>query len=140
MTAEEIKKLIEFVDQHRITELKVVNGKDKLLIKNKKSYNETSDLNDEDRLTMNSEENRHLDFQKKVITAPLVGIFYSAPEEGGKSFVEVGDHVSIGQTLGIIEAMKLMNEINSDQEGIVKEILVENGQMVEYNQPLFVIE
>lgn len=75
----------------------------------------------------------------QVVKAPLVGTFYSASAPDAAPFVQVGDTVTEGQTLGIIEAMKLMNEIESDYAGTVKEILVENGQMVEYGQPLFVI-
>lgn len=75
----------------------------------------------------------------QVVKAPLVGTFYSASAPDAAAFVSVGDTVEKGQTLGIIEAMKLMNEIESDYAGTVKEILVENGQMVEYGQPLFVI-
>ena len=70
----------------------------------------------------------------------MVGTFYRAPSPGAPPFVEVGQAVSKGQTLCIIEAMKLLNEIESDAAGTVKAILVENGQPVEYGQPLFLIE
>ena len=68
-----------------------------------------------------------------------VGTFYAASAPDAEAFVSVGDTVKKGQTLGIIEAMKLMNEIESEYDGVVKEILIENGQMAEYGQPLFVI-
>lgn len=74
-----------------------------------------------------------------VVKSPLVGTFYAAPSEDAEPFVKVGDSVKEGQVLAIVEAMKLMNEIESDYSGTVKEILVENGQAVEYGQPLFVI-
>lgn len=74
-----------------------------------------------------------------VVKAPLVGTFYAASAPDAEAFVSVGDTVKKGQVLGIIEAMKLMNEIESDYDGVVKEILIENGQMAEYGQPLFVI-
>ncbi len=74
-----------------------------------------------------------------VVKSPMVGSFYRSATPGGKAFVDVGQTVSIGETLCIIEAMKLMNEIESDAAGVVKAILVENGQPVEYGQPLFVI-
>ncbi|MFX1673318.1 acetyl-CoA carboxylase biotin carboxyl carrier protein [Paraburkholderia sp. A2WS-5] len=77
--------------------------------------------------------------QGHVVTSPMVGTFYRAPSPGADPFVQVGDTVKEGQTLCIIEAMKLLNEIESDAAGVVKEILVENGQAVEYGQPLFVI-
>ena len=74
-----------------------------------------------------------------VVASPLVGIFYSAPSPEDEPFVTVGDTVKKGQTLGVIEAMKLMNEIESECDGIVKEVLVENGEMVEFGQPLFIV-
>ena len=73
------------------------------------------------------------------VTSPLVGTFYAAPAEDAEPFVKVGDHVKKGQTLGIVEAMKLMNEIESDYDGVVTAILVQNGDTVEYGMPLFCI-
>ncbi len=75
-----------------------------------------------------------------TLKSPMVGTFYRSPSPGAASFVEVGAAVTKGQTLCIIEAMKLLNEIESDAAGVVKAILVENGQPVEYGQPLFIIE
>ncbi len=74
-----------------------------------------------------------------VVKSPMVGTFYRTPSPGAKAFVEVGQSVSAGDTLCIIEAMKLMNEIEADVGGTIKAILVENGQPVEYGEPLFVI-
>ena len=76
----------------------------------------------------------------KIVESPLVGTFYAAPAEDAAPFVSVGDSVKKGQTLAIIEAMKLMNEIESEYDGTIAEILVENGQPVEYGQPLFRIQ
>lgn len=78
--------------------------------------------------------------EEGVIRAPLVGTFYRSPGPDAAMFVEVGDRVSEGQTLCIVEAMKLMNEIEADQAGVVREIFVEDHQPVEYGQPLFRIE
>jgi len=75
-----------------------------------------------------------------LVKSPMVGTFYRSPSPGAKAFVELGQAVSEGDTLCIIEAMKLLNEIESDKAGTVKAILVENGQPVEFGQPLFVIE
>jgi acetyl-CoA carboxylase biotin carboxyl carrier protein len=75
-----------------------------------------------------------------LVKSPMVGTFYRAASPGAKPFVEVGDTVAVGDPLCIIEAMKLMNEIESDQAGVVKEILVENGQPVEFGQPLVRVE
>jgi acetyl-CoA carboxylase biotin carboxyl carrier protein len=77
--------------------------------------------------------------QGHIVTSPMVGTFYRAPSPGANPFVQIGDTVKEGQTICIIEAMKLLNEIESDKAGVVKEVLVENGQAVEYGQPLFVI-
>ena len=74
------------------------------------------------------------------LKSPMVGTFYRAPSPGAPSFVEIGQAVTKGQTLCIIEAMKLLNEIEADVSGTIKAILVENGQPVEYGQPLFLIE
>ena len=75
-----------------------------------------------------------------IVTSPMVGTFYRASSPGAKSFAEVGDVVKEGQAVCIIEAMKIMNEIEADKDGTITKILVENGQPVEYGQPLFVIE
>lgn len=75
-----------------------------------------------------------------TVDSPMVGTFYRAPSPGAKSFVEVGQRVNVGDTLCIIEAMKMLNQIEADKAGVVTAILVENGQPVEFSQPLFVIE
>jgi len=75
-----------------------------------------------------------------VLKAPMVGTFYRSPSPEAKPFVEVGQNVKAGETVCIIEAMKLMNEIEADATGMIKAILVESGQPVEYGQPLFIIE
>jgi len=77
--------------------------------------------------------------QGHVVKAPMVGTFYRAPNPGAAPFVDVGQSVKEGDPLCIIEAMKLLNEIEADKSGVIKEILVENGEPVEYGQPLFVI-
>ena len=75
-----------------------------------------------------------------VVTAPMVGTFYSAPSPGAKAFVEIGDEVNPGQVLCIIEAMKMMNQIEADRGGRVTSIMAKSGDPVEFGQPLFVIE
>jgi len=75
-----------------------------------------------------------------TVTAPMVGTFYSSATPGAKSFVEIGSEVNVGDTLCIIEAMKMMNQIESDKTGRVTAILVKNGEPVEFGQPLFIIE
>jgi len=75
-----------------------------------------------------------------VVTAPMVGTFYASPSPGAKAFIEIGDEVKVGQTLCIIEAMKMMNQIESDKAGRVTSIMARNGDPVEFGQPLFVVE
>ncbi len=75
-----------------------------------------------------------------ILPSPMVGTFYRSASPGAKSFVEVGQHVKAGDTVCIIEAMKMFNQIEADQSGVIKSILVENGQPVEYDQPLLIIE
>jgi acetyl-CoA carboxylase biotin carboxyl carrier protein len=75
-----------------------------------------------------------------VITAPMVGTFYAAPSPGAKPFVEIGDEVKVGQVLCVIEAMKMMNQIEADKAGRVTSIMARNGDPVEFGQPLFVVE
>jgi acetyl-CoA carboxylase biotin carboxyl carrier protein len=78
--------------------------------------------------------------EANLVRSPMVGTFYRAPSPGSKSFVEEGESVKVGDTLCIIEAMKILNQIESEKAGTVKTVLVDNGQPVEYNEPLFVIE
>jgi acetyl-CoA carboxylase biotin carboxyl carrier protein len=74
-----------------------------------------------------------------IVKSPMVGTFYRAGSPGAKPFVEVGDTVKVGQTICVIEAMKLMNEIEADKDGVIKAIMVENAQPVEYGEPLMMI-
>ena len=74
------------------------------------------------------------------VTSPMVGTFYRAPAPGAKNFAEVGDTVAVGDTLCIVEAMKMMNQIESDKAGVIKAVLVDEAQPVEFDEPLFVIE
>ena len=79
----------------------------------------------------------HEEPEGNVITSPMIGTFYAAPSPGEASFVKIGDEVEMGQVIGIIEAMKIMNEITADHAGIIVEALVQNAQPVEYGSPLF---
>ncbi len=79
------------------------------------------------------------DAPRKTINSPMVGTFYRSPSPGAKSFVEIGQNVKAGDTVCIIEAMKLMNEIEAECDGVIREVLVDNGSPVEFGQPLFVL-
>ncbi len=78
--------------------------------------------------------------EEHIATAPMVGTYYSAPAPGAKPFVEIGDEVEVGQVLCVIEAMKMMNQIESEKAGKIKAILIKNGEPVEFGQPLFIIQ
>jgi len=85
-------------------------------------------------------EEKPTEIQGHAVKSPMVGTFYRSPSPGSKSFVEEGQQVAVGDILCIIEAMKILNQIETDKAGTVKKILVENGQPVEYNEPLFIID
>ncbi len=126
-----------FVDDRLLENQLLVNGlagdslAENKLLSDKQVTNSLAD----DRLPATAPDNN-----SQIVTSPLVGIFYSAESPEAKNFVAVGDTVKKGQVIGIIEAMKLMNEIQSDYDGVVTKILVDNEQLVEYGQPMFVIK
>ncbi|MEW6571100.1 MAG: acetyl-CoA carboxylase biotin carboxyl carrier protein [Nitrospirota bacterium] len=142
MELEDIKNLIELLKETDITEVHIEKDGTKIKIKREKllsSFEVTGYRSSgiEKRVLAETEE----ETQRLVtVTSPIVGTFYRAPAPDANPFVEVGSKVSKGQVLCIVEAMKLMNEIESDIEGIVVKILIENGQPVEYGEPLFLIE
>ena len=93
--------------------------------------------NESEKVEVNSEKS---DLNGESILSPMPGTFYSASSPESDPFIKVGDTISKGDTLCIIEAMKIMNEIESEKSGVIKEVIVENGNPVEFNQPLFIIE
>jgi acetyl-CoA carboxylase biotin carboxyl carrier protein len=144
MELDEIKNLIELLQETDITELLIEKEGSKLKIKREKFLssfevvpNVTKPVQSEVQQT-----NEVVDEDQKLakITSPIVGIFYSATSPEGPPFVEVGSPVKKGQVLCIIEAMKLMNEIECDTDGTIAKILIENGQPVEYGEPLFLVD
>lgn len=142
MEFEDLKELIELVKDTDITEIQVEKDGSKVKIKREKilssldmAVHKTPAMRE--KISAESED----ETQRLVtVTSPIVGTFYRSPTPDAAHFVEVGMKVSKGQVLCIIEAMKLMNEIESDVDGLVVKILVENGQPVEYGEPLFLIE
>ncbi|AWB09493.1 biotin carboxyl carrier protein [Thermodesulfobium acidiphilum] len=143
---EEIKELIKAMQENSITELCLESEGIKLNLKREGSHKvvadtgapnfSTSDEIKKDSLEQNSKSRSDGVF----IKSPMVGTFYRSPSPNSPPFVEVGDYVKKGQVVCIIEAMKLMNEIESEVEGVIKEILVENAMPVEFGQPLMVVE
>ena len=156
MDLRKLKKLIDLVQESGIAELEVKEGEESVRITRAVGTQQTVYLPQSGMNTMHSEHadagsgNRLLAtgmvadaapavVDGHIVKSPMVGTFYRSATPGGKSFVDIGQSVSEGETLCIIEAMKLMNEIEADQTGVITQILAENGQAVEYGQPLFVI-
>jgi len=144
MDLRKLKKLIDLVQESGISELEVTEGEEKVKIVKSGGPAMVQSIPaapaapiaapvQEGAATPPTEVPGH------VVKSPMVGTFYRSPSPGAKPFVEVGDAVKSGDTICIIEAMKLLNEIECDKDGVVKEILVENGQPVEYGEPLLVI-
>ena len=150
MDLRKLKKLIDLVEESGIAELEVTEGEEKVKIVKGGRAQET--------VYVQAPTMQHAAAvpaapapaapaapqaapapEGHVVKSPMVGTFYRSASPGSKSFAEVGDTVKAGQTVCIIEAMKLMNENETDKDGVIKAILIENGQPVEYGEPLFVI-
>ena len=144
MQIEEIIKLIETVSKNDVDTLNYATDSEKIVIKKNKTKLVAGEVQAVPVAQSVSFEasNTEEDVSAKghTITSPLVGTFYSSPSPDAPSFVNVGDRVKKGQVIGIIEAMKLMNELESDFDGVVKEILVKDETVVEFGQPLFILE
>jgi len=141
----EIQKLIDSMGESKLTDLDIEfsDGTKISMKKNIPTNNTQPVTTTETTATVISNvtlETKNESIDKKVVKSPMVGTFYSKPNPNAENFVDEGDQVVKGQTLCIIEAMKLMNEIESDYAGTIKNILVKDGEMVEYGQPLFEIE
>jgi len=153
MDLRKLKKLIDLVQESGISELEITEGEEKVRIHSGRLGQNTSTLparqpisseylleeNDKGVKQNIGKVESAEELDGFVVKSPMVGIFYRSASPGGTPFVELGTSVNSGDTLCIVEAMKLLNEIESEQSGTVKKILVENGQPVEFGQPLFVI-
>ncbi len=152
MDIRKVKKLIELLEESGVAEIEIKEGEESVRISR---ASQTPVMQAPQQLMAPvaaapaapapaaetpAAESAEQELSGHVVRAPMVGTFYRAPSPGAKPFVEEGQPVKVGDTLCIIEAMKLLNQIEADKSGVVKAILVENGQPVEYNQPLFVIE
>jgi acetyl-CoA carboxylase biotin carboxyl carrier protein len=153
MNKQEIEELIRLVEDSKITELEVSQGRTRIRISKGGAmpppvYSPASapapipvvPSREEVEEREEAEANDRLASNLKQIKSPMVGTVYRAPAPGSEPFVDVGQPVAVGQTVCIVEAMKLMNEIGSDFSGVIRRVLVENGQPVEYGQPLFLVE
>ena len=151
MDLRKLKKLIDLVEESGISELELTEGEEKVRISRQPSGAQVqyAPYMQHHMMPMAAPaaapalpaaaEPAAPAIEGHVVKSPMVGTFYRAPSPDAKAFVDVGSSVSAGETLCIIEAMKLLNEIEADVSGVVKAILVENGQPVEYGEPLFII-
>jgi len=145
MDIRKIKKLIELVEESGITELEISEGEESVRISRNTMMAApmmaAAPVMPAGQVTVAPPVVVSAPaFSGHVIKSPMVGSFYRSSAPGAKSFVEVGSTVKVGETLCIIEAMKMMNQIESDKAGVVKEILADNEDAVEFDQPLFIIE
>ncbi len=160
MDLRKLKKLIDLVEESGIAELEITEGEEKVkIVKGGSSGREVVILPASapaaspptaqtisaavapaaPAVTSASAEEAPTSLEGHIVKSPMVGTFYRAGSPGAKPFVEVGDTVEAGQTVCVIEAMKLMNEIEADKSGVIKAIMVENGQPVEYGESLMMI-
>ena len=153
MDIRKVKKLMEMLEDSSLAEMEIIEGEESIRLSkssntlNQNTVNQLSENIVPANIPVNVAE-----AQPKIadevgtkisgheIKSPMVGTFYEAPSPGSKAFASIGDNVKAGDTLCIIEAMKMLNQIESDKSGVVKAILAENGQPVEFNQVLFIVE
>ncbi|MGD9000730.1 MAG: acetyl-CoA carboxylase biotin carboxyl carrier protein [Granulosicoccaceae bacterium] len=154
MDIRKVKKLIELLDESGVAEIEIKEGEESVRISRQSQFNQAmmapaaafaapppapaaapAPVAETPAAEPAAEA-----IEGHAIKSPMVGTFYRAQSPGASPFVEVGQTVSVGDTLCIIEAMKLLNQIEADKAGTIKAILVENGQPVEYDQPLFIID
>lgn len=159
MDIRKVKKLIELVEQSDIAEIEIREGEESVRISRASALNAPFYLPGATLppamaaaapaapMAAPSAESDKADPgapsdtpEANLLRSPMVGTFYSSPSPGSRPFIEEGDSVKVGETLCIIEAMKILNQIECEKAGTVRRVLVENGQPVEYNQPLFVID
>ena len=136
MDLKKIEKLVEIVEKSSMLEFSIQEGD----LKIRMSRRGSADTPGEPVMTVRTETPAEETVEENYIISPIVGTFYSAPSPDAKPFVKVGDVVKAGQTVCILEAMKLMNEIESDYDCEIKAVLVSNEQKVEYGQPLFKVK
>ncbi len=145
MELDDLKDIIELLKETDVTELQIEKDGTKVKIKREKFFQSLEIPTHKPVVTVtdSAEREKHMEEDTQrlfTVTSPIVGTFYRSPSPEAPSFIEMGTRVKKGQVLCIIEAMKLMNEIECEIDGIVVKALVDNGQPVEYGEPLFLIE
>ncbi len=156
MDIRKVKKLIEMLEESRLNEIEIKEGEESVKLVKAISVPVQEQIVASNAVaptpqpaaakenisseTDSSQEIKEETISGQTIDSPMVGTFYAAPNPGAKDFVSVGDKISEGDVLCIIEAMKMMNEVKADSSGTIKQVLIENAEPVEFGQPLFVIE
>ncbi|MDV6327598.1 acetyl-CoA carboxylase biotin carboxyl carrier protein [Idiomarina sp. PL1-037] len=151
MDIRKIKKLIELVEESGVAELEITEGEESVRINRYSAQPAPMQYAPQPQqapqqapqsapANQPAAEPASEEISGHVVRSPMVGTFYEAPSPDAKPFVTVGSRVNAGETLCIIEAMKMMNQIEADKSGVVKQILVDNEEPVEFDQPLFIIE
>ena len=147
MDLRKVKKLIELLEESGLSEIEITEGDDKVRItKGGKQIPQTNiveTIQESETLTPNENIDEHAKSKNNAefheVKAPMIGTYYQSPEPDAEAFVKVGDPISDGDTLCIIEAMKMMNKIESDVSGTIERIMVQNGDPVEFDQVLFLV-
>ena len=156
MDIRKVKKLIEMLEESQLNEIEIKEGEESVKLVKATTVpvreqivtsniaataSQPTAMNEVTSVESDTEESTEPEtISGKTIDSPMVGTFYAAPNPGAKDFVSVGDKISEGDVLCIIEAMKMMNEVKADSSGVIKQVLIENAEPVEFGQPLFVIE
>lgn len=152
MDIRKVKKLIEMLENSSLNEIVIKEGEESVKLVKSAGFNQAPQMvsappqvieqpvTEQKISEETNEEIKPKTLDGKSINSPMVGTFYSSPNPGADSFVKVGDKVSEGDVLCIIEAMKMMNEVKSDYNGVIKEILISDAEPVEYGEALFIIE
>lgn len=152
MDIKKLKKLIELLEESKLSELEIQEGDYSVRLSKGQiqtishaaipqvNYFQPDISNNNQAKEITNTDHKKSNITGHAIKSPMVGTFYRAPSPDAKNFVEVGDKVNKGDTLCIIEAMKMFNQIEADKSGVIKSIEVEDAQPVEYDQPLFIIE
>ena len=152
MDIRKVKKLIEMLENSSLNEIVIKEGEESVKLVKSAGFSQAPQVvsaipqvteqpvAEQKSSEETAEETKPKTIDGKSINSPMVGTFYSSPNPGADSFVKVGDKVSEGDVLCIIEAMKMMNEVKSDYNGVIKEILISDAEPVEYGEALFIIE
>ena len=148
MDLRKVKKLIELIETSDIHEIEIVEGEESVRITRGSGIANASDTREHNEINSPAASNLSPAFAESIpdqgskeqgylVRSPMVGSFYTSPAPGASPFVDIGQTVSVGDVLCIVEAMKMMNQIESDKSGVIVEILVEDGDPVEFDQPMF---